>query len=76
MARRGAQRAIIMMCISTIYIAGLVRSQKSGLQCENQYCRALGHLGMDNETYPYTVPSDADFQLVITLKSTQGDVDL
>ena len=76
MARRGAQQAIVLMCISAINIAGFVRSQKSGLQCENQYCRALGHLGMDSETYPYTVPSDADFQLVVTLRSTQGDVDL
>ena len=76
MARRGAQQAISFICIIAIHIAGLVRSQKSGLQCENQYCRALGHLGMDNETYPYTVPSDADFQLVVTLRSTQGDVDL
>ena len=76
MARKGAQQALVIMCISASHIAGLVRSQKAGLQCENQYCRALGHLGMNNETYPYTVPSDADFQLVVTLRSTQGDVDL
>jgi hypothetical protein len=31
---------------------------------------------MDNETYPYTVPSGASYQLVITLRSTRGDVDL
>lgn len=53
-----------------------VWAQKSELQCENQYCRATGTVGMETQTYPYTVPNDADYDLIITLTSRLGDVDL
>ncbi len=51
-------------------------AQRSYLECENLYCRASGTVGLDNLTYPYSVPSNADFDLVVTLISRQGDVDL
>ncbi|EIE18615.1 hypothetical protein COCSUDRAFT_83604 [Coccomyxa subellipsoidea C-169] len=46
------------------------------LECENLYCRASGTVGLQNMTYPYPVTSNADFHLVVTLTSRQGDVDL
>lgn len=68
--------AVLCVLLIGFHFTQLARAQSSNLQCEHQYCRATGTVGMDNETYPYTVPSNADFQLVITLKSTKGDVDL
>lgn len=51
-------------------------AQRSELECENLYCRASGTVGLDNLTYPYSVPSNADFDLVVTLTSRKGDMDL
>ena len=71
-------RFLIVFCAVSL-VSNTIRfasGQKSDLQCEHQYCRATGTLGMDNETYPYTVSSGADYQLIITLRSTKGDVDL
>ena len=72
------QGALAVLCAVLVVsnIFQTARGQKSELQCEHQYCRATGTVGMDNETYPYTVASGADYQLIITLKSTKGDVDL
>ncbi len=68
--------AVICALFAASTILQLCNGQKSDLQCEHQYCRATGTVGMDNETYPYTVASGAGYQLIITLKSTKGDVDL
>lgn len=51
-------------------------AQQPELECENLYCRASGTVGLQNMTYPYPVTSNADFHLVVTLTSRQGDVDL
>ncbi len=51
-------------------------AQRSELECENLYCRAGGTVGLDNLTYPYSVPRNADFDLVVTVTSRKGDVDL
>ena len=51
-------------------------AQRSELDCENLYCRASGTVGLDNLTYPYSVPSNPDFDLVVTLTSRKGNVDL
>lgn len=68
--------AVVAAFLGTMCYIRPIHGQKLDLQCEHQYCRATGTVGLDNETYPYTVPSGANYQLVITLRSTRGDVDL
>ena len=73
-----SQGALAVFCVllAASTIVQLCSGQKSDLQCEHQYCRATGTVGMDNETYPYTVANGAEYQLIINLRSTKGDVDL
>ena len=75
---RISQGVLAVLCAVAVIsnIFHLAQCQKSELQCEHQYCRATGTVGVDNETYPYTVASGAEYQLIITLRSTKGDVDL
>ena len=71
MGFRGLAVAVTLaMSIST------TTAQTTELECEDLYCRATGTVGLDNLTYPYTVPSRADFDLYITVNSRRGDVDL
>ena len=71
MGFRGLATALVLAVSVTLAVA-----QPTQLECEDLYCRATGTVGMDNLTYPYTVPSRADFDLYVTVTSRRGDVDL
>jgi hypothetical protein len=77
-ARPLTKRSLSAQLITVVLVAcsWCASAERNGMKCENEYCRATGTVGMDNQSYPYTVPSNADFDLIITLSSRLGDVDL
>ena len=70
------QAVLLTALLQVLALSSQCGAQQPELECENLYCTASGIVGLQNMTYPYPVSSSAQFDLVITLTSRVGDVDL